>query len=259
MLHNQNYLLNPPRKTNQKVELANNQLFSGISTSNKRTSFLPNQTAPDQLEQRLHQLIVETSKHLPYSIERQQGLTQIVRMILKSGKLWKDYSSYYEDALQQTWLYFCRNLCEATTGEKYDPNRGSVITWLNAYLKRRLQDAWIQEQATITKATLPIQFEVDLLETVPATPDIPPILETTREWVEKDPNGELRSICIQGHPHVTCQVLIKRRLPPETDWKTLATEFNVALSTLTSFYRRHCLPRLRKFGELQGYLEITNY
>ncbi len=80
------------------------------------------------IEKQLLHLLIETSKHEPNSTERQQGLTQIIRLIIKSGKLLKDNSPYYEDALQQTWIYFCRNLCEATTADKYDPNRSSMIT-----------------------------------------------------------------------------------------------------------------------------------
>ena len=76
----------------------------------------------------------------------------------------------------------------------------------------------------------------------------------TKQWAKTDPSGELQSIHIQGHPLVTCQVLILERLPPETSWKTMSAEFNISISTLTSFYRRQCIPRLRKFGESQGYM-----
>ncbi len=54
------------------------------------------------------------------------------------------------------------------------------------------------------------------VDTLEASTEIPPILEVTRQWVETDPQGELRRIHIQGHPKVTCQVLILKRLPPET-------------------------------------------
>ena len=190
----------------------------------------------DEHEELLRQLVIETCRHKYTSSDRQRGLTRLVRLIIKSGKLWKDNAAYYEDALQQTWMYFCRNLCEATTGEKYNPNQSSVITWLNAYLKRRLQDARIQEQKKLAQT---------------ATEKI---LEMTKQWAKTDPDGELQSIHIQGHPLVTCQVLILKRLPPETSWKTMSAEFNISISTLTSFYRRQCIPRLRKFGELQGYM-----
>lgn len=210
------------------------------------------------MEERLRQLVAQTCRHLPDSVERQQGLTQIVRLIVKSGKLWQDNAPYYEDALQQTWLYFCRNICEANTGEKYDPNWSSVITWLNAYLKRRLQDGRILKQTALAQTAAGTRLEldesIDVIETLPAPPDIPPILEATRQWAQTDPDGELRRIHIQGYPQVNCQVLLLKRLPPEHSWETLAAQFGVSISTLSSFYRRQCIPRLRQFGESQGYL-----
>ncbi|MBV9387770.1 MAG: hypothetical protein JOZ78_15215, partial [Chroococcidiopsidaceae cyanobacterium CP_BM_ER_R8_30] len=64
-----------------------------------------------EIEEQIAQLVIEACKHKPGSNGRQRVLTQIIRLIIKSGKLWKDSSPYYEDALQQTWIYFCRNLC----------------------------------------------------------------------------------------------------------------------------------------------------
>jgi len=205
------------------------------------------------MEEQLRQMVAETSKHKPGSTERQQGLTQIIRLTTKSGKLWKDNSPYYEDALQQTWLYFCRNLCEATTADKYDPNRSSVITWLNAYLKHRLQDFRLQAQ-TATKKMSVADESIDWIETIEAPLDIPPILEHTRQWVQTDPNGELRRVHIQGYPQVNCQTLLLQRLPPESPWETIAAQFDLSVSTLSSFYRRQCVPRLRQFGESEAYL-----
>jgi hypothetical protein len=92
------------------------------------------------------------------------------------------------------------------------------------------------------------------LDQVAAQPDVPPILEEVSRWAEADVNGELQHIHIEGQPDVNCQTLILRRLPPETSWKDLAKEFGLSVSTLSSFYQRQCMPRLRKFGESQGYL-----
>jgi DNA-directed RNA polymerase specialized sigma24 family protein len=182
---------------------------------------------------------------------------------LTAGKLWKEHTPYYQDALQQTWVYFCQNLCESKTGDRYNPDRSSVVTWLNAYLRRRLQDFYIDaRKQEATRATSQIkqgrsgdQGEwVDPLDAVAAEPDVPPILEAVRLWAEADATGELTRTHIEGHPAITCQVLILRRLPPETSWKELAAEFGLSVSTLSSFYQRQCLPRLRKFGESEGYL-----
>lgn len=215
----------------------------------------------DDIEARLHQLVVETCRHKFSSTQRKLGLTKIVRLIVKSGKLWKERTPYYEDALQQTWLYFCRNLCEAATGEKFDPSRSSVTTWLNAYLRRRLQDLRLHQSQLGQTNTVALDAQdessSDMIEALSAPPDIPPILETTRQWIETDADGELRRTHILGHPDVNCQVLLLERLPPDTSWEDLAARFNLSVSTLSSFYRRQCIPRLRKFGKSQGYIEDT--
>jgi hypothetical protein len=214
-----------------------------------------------ELEQQLRQLVIEACRHQPGSPQRQRSLTQIIR--LTTPKLWRENTPYYQDALQQTWIYFCRNICEGQTADPYNPDRGTVITWLNSYLKRRLQDQFIDRQSQLVTKASPHMRQtrsgdpddlIDPIDNLPANPDIPPILEYVRDWVLQDLTGELRQITITGHPHVTCQELILRRLPPETSWKDLSAEFGLPVSTLSSFYQRQCLPRLRKFGESEGYL-----
>jgi hypothetical protein len=213
------------------------------------------------LEEHLRGLVTEACEHPPGSLVRQKKLTQIIR--LTSNKLWKENVSYYQDALQQTWVFFCQNICESKTGGRYDPDRGSVATWLNAYLKRRLQDFYIHEQEQKSKVASgqvvvsksgASEETIPVIDTLPAPPDVPPILDAVKTWAETDPEGELRRIHIEGYPQVNCQMLILRRLPPETGWKELSEELELSISTLSSFYQRQCLPRLRKFGESEGYL-----
>lgn len=215
----------------------------------------------DRLEELLRRLVEEACGHPPGSQQRQKLLTQIIR--LTSGKLWRESTPFYQDALQQTWLYFCRNLCESTTGQAYDPDLGSIVTWLNVYLRRRLQDFYrnLQRQQARTVSPNISQSRsgedteiLDPVDNLAAEPDVPPILEEIRSWVETDSDGELSSSHIQGHPDVTCQVLILKRLPPEVGWKELSIEFGLSVSTLSSFYQRQCLPRMRKFAEKEGYL-----
>ncbi|MEW6491722.1 MAG: sigma-70 family RNA polymerase sigma factor [Cyanobacteriota bacterium] len=212
-------------------------------------------------EEQLHYLVEEACEHPSGSVQRQKNLTAVIRLISK--KLWKENTPYYQDALQQTWLYFCQNICEGITGKPYDPNRSSIATWLNFYLKQRLHDFYIRKhKEEFRTAATPIEplesgnthSTLNRVETIPAKPDVPPLLEEVTTWVETDPEGELRRIHITHHPEVTCQVLILRRLPPETSWKTLSQEFNLPISTLSSFYQHKCLPCLRKFGQSQGYI-----
>ncbi|HEY9640589.1 MAG TPA: sigma-70 family RNA polymerase sigma factor [Coleofasciculaceae cyanobacterium] len=213
------------------------------------------------LDVQLRQLVKEACSHPPGHLVRQRKLTQVIR--LSAGKLWRDSSPHYQDALQQTWVYFCQNVCEAKTGDRYDPDRSSVSTWLNSYLRRRLQDFFIdtQKQQATRVTGLPRSSRsgevgdiTDPIDHLPAEPDVPPILQEVKTWAETDALGELSKIHIEGHPTVTCQLLILRRLPPETGWKELSAELGLSVSTLSSFYQRRCLPLLRKFGESEGYL-----
>lgn len=210
----------------------------------------------NEREERLDSLVTEGCKHPPGSAARQRNLTRIIRLI--GPKLWRENTPYYPDALQQTWVYFCQNICEGKTGRAYDPDRGSIVTWLNFYLKKRLHDFYTDDRDRERKIATPKSDDStenpDPLENIASEPDVPPLLEQVKQWVEDDVDGELRHIHIANRKDVTAQVLILRRLPPETSWKDLATEFNLSVSTLSSFYQRQCLPRLRKFGESEGYL-----
>lgn len=212
---------------------------------------------PD-FHQQLRQLVQEVCSYPRQSPQRRKGLNRIVRLIQQSRKLWRENTAYYEDALQETWLYFSRNLCEATTADNpYNPEKGSVITWLNAYLKRRLQDWYNQENQERAMRMPPQRSEtgelLDPLDTVAAKPETPSIIDAIRAWAEADETGELRNTHVKGHPAANCQVLILRRLPPETKWKDLAEEFGLSTPTLSGFYEKQCRPRLRQFCELEGY------
>ncbi|MEO6862370.1 MAG: sigma-70 family RNA polymerase sigma factor, partial [Microcoleus sp.] len=218
----------------------------------------------NSLSQQLQQLVGEACSHPPKSLMRRQKLSEIVRLIVKSGKLWQEGTPHYNDALQQTWIYFCRNVCEANTAKKpYDPHLGSVITWLDTYLKKRLQDfSNERKQEQFISDLQPISADseainlINYVENPPTHSDSPlVILEETKKWVLADPEGELRSVHIKKRPDVTCQILILKRLPPETSWEKIGLEFNLPPSTAPNFYKRECLPRLRNFAKKQGYLE----
>ncbi|MEL6604939.1 MAG: sigma-70 family RNA polymerase sigma factor [Cyanobacteria bacterium J06614_10] len=203
------------------------------------------------------EMIAEACRYPAGHPTRQKKLTAIIRIV--SPQLWKEASPYYEDALQKTWIYFCQNLCEGVTGKAYDSQKASIITWLNIYLKRRLQDGYnaLQKQRA-TRAHSRCQDSTtqdsatDLIDRLAARPDIPPLLEEVHHWAITTP--QLLDIHIKAYPNITAQQLILARLPPEVPWKVLTADLNVPLGTLSSFYQRQCMPLLREFGRSQGYL-----
>jgi hypothetical protein len=212
----------------------------------------------DELEAQILQLVQETCQSPRGSIERQKGLQKLFLLIQKTGKLFRGTGvPDAEDALQKTWLYFCRNLCEADTANNpYNSEKGSVITWLNGYLKYRLEDIRRRIDDENKNRIHPIQDEngeeLDPVNLISARLEPPPIQKEIQEWLKKEANN-LRRIHVQNRPDINCLVLIERRLPPETPWEELSQEFGVSISTLSRFYQRQCFPRLLNFGESQGY------
>lgn len=118
---------------------------------------------------------------------------------------------------------------------------------------------WLYQNGKAKKQTAPVRVNqsnkiINPVDSLPAKPDVPNILEEIEKWVLKDPEHKLRQTHLDNHPQITCQLLILKRLPPETPWKTLAEEYKVPAGTLSSFYQRKCKPLLRAFSKFQGYI-----
>jgi hypothetical protein len=213
----------------------------------------------DDLDKKLRTLVAEACNHPPKSLERRQKLGEVHRLVMKSGKLWREYTPYYNDALQEMWEFCCKN------PEQYDPTLKSVITWLDDYLKKRLRNLrdarYRQQRREITALATESGETTDPIANLPARTDIQPVLEIwekTLEWVQADPDNVLRCTCFRKYSNVNCQALILRRFPSETPWSTIAAEFNLTPSEakdLPKVYSRRCLPLLRNFAVSQGYVE----
>lgn len=195
---------------------------------------------------RLNALVQEACLHPPGSPQRQRALTQMIRQI--SRKLWRESSPYYEEALQDTYCFLCRRLCDL-----YDPTKASVTHWLNNHLKWRihsLRQKEIQIQKRTVQRSPQLEEDFDLIANIPAPPEPEPTLvDLIREWAEEDADGSLRAKHLKNRPDVNCQMLILRRLPPESTWSELSKEFDAAIPAIAAIYQRHCVPRLRKFIE----------
>jgi hypothetical protein len=201
-------------------------------------------------ETRLLALVQETCACPQGSSTRQRCLDRLIRELLTSGQLWRRGNipeSDFQDLLQKSWIYFCQNLCEATTAHKpYDSAQASLATWFNAYLKKRMLDYWLTQQPP---------SEPDYWEPM-AAPEPPPILEEVLAWLQKERRALVR-VHVRDHPEINCEVLIRRRLPPATAYRQLAQELQVPEATLQGFYQRECLPRLRQAGKDLGYLDAV--
>ena len=86
--------------------------------------------------QTLKQLMAQAVAAAPSSLERRRCLEKIYTLVMRSKKLWKEYSfdaEYYNDAVNDMWQECFAN------PEAYDPEVNEVTTWLNDALKRALR------------------------------------------------------------------------------------------------------------------------
>lgn len=213
----------------------------------------------DDFHQSINRLVAKILTYPPDSAERRRLLNQLVRRVMQSGKLWKEYKPYYGDALQQMWEHCLTHL------EEYDPSRASVVTWLNYYLKKRLRYFRDRTYRDLNRRATPYTTsenkDLDPLDRVSAPEDIEPILDIwqqTLKWVETDPDGILQETCFRKRPEINAQTLFLKRFPSETPWKDIAADFDLdeaESKDLPKFYNRKCLPLLRNFGFSRGYID----
>lgn len=215
-----------------------------------------NQSQANQSPSELLQALVHQAQQAPsQSLERRRLMHRIVQQMQCSGKLWRGGGSIspegYEEALQKTWLYFCKNI------DAYDASQANVVTWFNNHLRWRIKDYNIEQWNDAKKKATTMGKQasdggLDPVELIPAPDEIPPILEEVRRWLATE--EPLVTVHLRRRPDVNCQVLLMRRLPPETPWKELSQEFKVPVPTLSNFYQQKCMPRLLAFGRAQGYI-----
>lgn len=199
----------------------------------------------------LEQLAIEICQEPPGSPMRQRKLTLMIRELSKV--LWKENSPYYGDALQDTYAFLCRRLCDL-----YDSDKALVKTWLNNHLKWRLfalkQEASEEAKKRVYVPTSP-EEGLDPIANIPA-PEAPEysLLDALRDCVTEDKTGELRSVHMLNRPDINVQSVSLRRPPlsDESSWAELAVEFRSTIPGLSAFYQRKCLPRLRKCLENAG-------
>ena len=214
----------------------------------------------NELDLKLRELIATALLYPSQSLERQQVLAQMHLLVMKSGKLWREHTSYYNDALQEMWEYCCEHL------EEYNPDIKGPIVWLDDELKKRLRrmrdGKFRQQRRFITIKQTEQGVTNNPIDDIVSSPDIQlaiEIWENSILWVLEDPDRRLTSICFRKRPEINSLALILRRLPPNTlSWKTIGAEFNLnpaEAKDLPKFYNRKCLPLLREFGLSQGYIE----
>lgn len=196
----------------------------------------------DELDESLKELVLTAKQHPTESAERQSALADLYTSVLNSKKLWyppkHEFNQYvYEEANQELWCYICASI------EKYEPEKGSVIAWINTLLNRR----FYPEARNEYLKTVLIQNEY--LETIQKEENTISILEKILEYIELDPENIFNQAHIENHPEANFQTLTKYRRS-QLMWKDICDLTGIKESTLINFYQR-CIkkftPKIKEY------------
>ncbi|HEY9665547.1 MAG TPA: sigma-70 family RNA polymerase sigma factor [Coleofasciculaceae cyanobacterium] len=190
----------------------------------------------NELDEQLKQLAIWAQQHPPLTHGRQLALRKLVNGIVQSGRLCRpqrgqfsgSYEDIYDEAVQELLLYICQNI------EKYDPERGSVMAWVNVLLERRFFKEAIPKilgKPNLQKMTL---SDLDNLAQAEETESLTEIL---KECVESDPDNLFKKEYLQNYPAANFQALLQRRILGKS-WKEISAEFDINIKTISSFFYR---------------------
>jgi DNA-directed RNA polymerase specialized sigma24 family protein len=190
----------------------------------------------NELYEQLKQLAIWAQQHPALTQGRQLALRKLVNGIVQSGRLCRpqrgqfsgSYEDIYDEAVQELLLYICKNI------EKYDPERGSLMAWVNVLLERRFFKEAIPKilgKPNLQKMTL---SDLDNLAPPEETESLTEIL---KECIELDPGNLFKKEYLQNYPAANFQVLLQRRFSGKS-WKEISAEFDINIKTLSSFYYR---------------------
>jgi RNA polymerase sigma factor (sigma-70 family) len=191
-----------------------------------------------KFEDYLRQLVTAAQKLPPESRERRRCLTQLVRTIRQSGRLYRSYSygqissEAYEDALQTTFIYVLQNL------DRYNPEH-SFISWFNSHLRWRLIDVARTNMRQMEMVSLDMMSSADEL----AVQSEPSLSEELEAFIQEDTSRVFQGTHLSNHPKASFQYIALQRLNGSS-WVEISDQLGIPIPTLSSFFQR-CL---RKFA-----------
>jgi hypothetical protein len=227
------------------------------------------------MDEKLQSLIDEVCKYPENTLERQKALHNLLVIVQNLPGILKSTHQDYSLALNQTWEWFCRNLCRF---EPYTPSlEESLVKWINGYLRHRIKDIHTQGNPNEISIDQPLsnndgeQFALDdILLPDPGSKNLDlldieisklqerqrqRIGQKVRQQIQEDKQGKLKACHPRNHPECHCRLLAERLLLQEPPDKIahIATEFNIKDQTLHSHWKRKCLPLLQDIAENSGY------
>ena len=191
-------------------------------------------------DERLKQLALTAKKYPPNSELRSYALKELIKAIKISGKLCSPYKYrfspeiyqvIYEEALMETFIFICTKI------DSYDPERGKkkFMNWVNFKLEKAFLLCCRQ-----LKIHQELQFfAMSDLDKIPTPVNTPSLAESLLNYIKKDPDKLFSRAYIKGKPEANFRTIALGRIAGQS-WQEIAEQFDVSISTLSSFYRRNC-------------------
>ncbi|MBD2344138.1 RNA polymerase sigma factor [Anabaena subtropica] len=202
----------------------------------------------DELNLYLQSLIQEACSHPPTSPQRSKAINSLLRVLQNSKPTGNSRDGIYEEALYKTMFNLSKTVCE-----KYDPHRGSFLTWFNICLRNQYRD----ELRAAKRDRSRRQFvwhndaaELDPLDQVAAPVDATLLLDTWEsfvQWIKDDPDNLLKTCHIRNNPQVNCQLLAYLKVVSGKEEKDIATELGLPRGTISSHWERKCKSLMRQW------------
>ena len=191
-------------------------------------------------DEKLKRLALTVQGYAPNSELHSYALKELIKAIKISGKLCHPYKHrfspeiyqvIYEEALMETFMYICTKI------DNYDPERGKkkFMNWVNFKLEKAVLIA-----ANQLKIHQELQFfELSDLDQITTPVDAPSLAESLVDYIKRDPEKLFTQSFIKENPDANFRTIALARISGQP-WQEIAQQFNLSVSTLSSFYRRNC-------------------
>lgn len=180
---------------------------------------------------------------LQASLEKQLALTKLFsELTVKIDQLPKpqtDASRYtYEEALQDTYLYICKNI------HQYKPERGSITGWVIYILKKRKINSfnWVNWDIMSIYTYTGDGNEVNIYD-IHISPELNPLpSEKLLAFIQEDPEGLLQRALFNKNPNASFQAILLKKIEEDKSWEEIAQEFQAGAThgPIYTFYQRSC-------------------
>lgn len=231
----------------------------------------PTEFEDNALNQQLLELAIAAQRAPSNSADRHTALTQLMSLIVQPGRLQQphrtrfsqsNYEEIYAEALATLLVYIRKGGID-----KYDPQRGSVMAWVNNLMRYRVIDAGrkiIGNQSgsrgepyasmhSLDEATFQSRLEWEA-KTVPVSTS-----DLMRRCLEEDITGEFRRKHVENYPEASFQAIALSRLQNES-WKSISARLGIPIPTLNLFFERYkprFISQFRAYGSDYSQLSLT--